>query len=95
MILPFDLHAKIQVCMCVCSAGRVRYTHTQCQNYYTVCSRGIVTLPYFDEMFTIFTYPVDFSGTIVVESPDSLLLSGTVVGENLDHIYSDCWLIKH
>ncbi len=28
-IHPLDLHAKIQVCMSVRSAGRVRRTHTQ------------------------------------------------------------------
>ncbi len=39
-ILPFDLHAKIQVCMSVCSAVSTRhtdthtYTHRRCQNYY-------------------------------------------------------------
>ena len=38
--LPLDLHAKIQVCMYVCSVGRVRWTdrhthtHRRCQNYY-------------------------------------------------------------
>ena len=31
---------------------------------------------------------VDISGTIVSESPDCLLLPGTVVGENLDPV---CW----
>ncbi len=34
--------------------------------------------------------PVDISGTVVGESPDSLLLSGTVVSENQDHV---CWLL--
>ncbi len=38
-ILPLDLHAKIQVCMSVCSDVIVRRTHTQThtrhQNYYT------------------------------------------------------------
>ncbi len=42
-ILPLDVHAKIQVCMSVRSAVRVRrkdghthtQTHRQCQNYYT------------------------------------------------------------
>ncbi len=32
--------------------------------------------------------PVDISGTVVGESPDCLLLSETVVGENQDHV---CW----
>ncbi len=32
--------------------------------------------------------PVDISGTVGGESPDYLLLFGTVVGENLDHV---CW----
>ncbi len=32
--------------------------------------------------------PVDISGTVVDESPDCLLLSGTTAGENLDHV---CW----
>ncbi len=32
--------------------------------------------------------PVDISGTVVGESPDCLLLFGTVVGENSDHV---CW----
>ncbi len=31
--------------------------------------------------------PVDISGTVVGESPDCLLLFGTVVGENLNHVY--------
>ncbi len=34
-------------------------------------------------------YPVDISGTVVGESPDCLLLFGTVVSENLDHV---CWV---
>ena len=33
-------------------------------------------------------YPVDISGTVVGESPDFLLLSGTVVGEN-----RVCWVL--
>ena len=32
-------------------------------------------------------YPVDISGTVVGECPDCLLLFGTVVGENLDHVW--------
>ncbi len=32
--------------------------------------------------------PVDISGTVVGASPDCLLLSGMVVGENPDHV---CW----
>ncbi len=38
--------------------------------------------------FTVITIPVDISGTIMGESPDYLLLSGTTVGENADHV---CW----
>ncbi len=34
-ILPLDLYAKIQVCMSVRSAVRVRHTDRRCQNYYT------------------------------------------------------------
>ncbi len=34
--------------------------------------------------------PVDISGTVMGESPDCLLLSGTVVSENQDHV---CWAI--
>ncbi len=34
-------------------------------------------------------YPVDIFGTVVGESPDSLLLSWTVVGENPNHV---CWV---
>ena len=33
--------------------------------------------------------PVDISGTIVGESPDCLLLPGTVVGGNPDRVYWD------
>ncbi len=36
--------------------------------------------------------PVDISGTVVGESPDCLLLSGTVVSGNLDHV---CWAVSH
>ena len=45
--LPLDLHARIQVCMYVCSAGRVRrthrhrHTHRRCQNYYTYHVRDV------------------------------------------------------
>ena len=35
--------------------------------------------------------PVDISGTIVGESPNFLFLSGTLVGENLDHV---CWDVE-
>ncbi len=34
--------------------------------------------------------PVDNFGTAVSENPDCLLLSGTVVGENPDHV---CWVV--
>ena len=34
-IFPLDLHAKIQVCMSIHSAGIARRTDTRCQNYYT------------------------------------------------------------
>ena len=34
-------------------------------------------------------FPVDIFGIVVGESPDCLLLSGTVVGENPDHV---CWV---
>ncbi len=36
----------------------------------------------------MFRVPVEISGTMVGESLDCLLLSGTVVDENLDHV---CW----
>ncbi len=38
--------------------------------------------------FECWYIPVEISGTVMGESPDCLLLSGTVVGENLDHV---CW----
>ena len=39
--------------------------------------------------------PVDISGTVSGESPDCLLLSGTVVGENQDHVGWDIniWML--
>ncbi len=48
-IFPLDIHAKIQVCMSVRSAVRVRrtdgqtdtQTHRQCQNYYTPHVRDV------------------------------------------------------
>ncbi len=35
--------------------------------------------------------PVDNFGTVIGENPDCLLLSGTVVSENSDHV---CWVLK-
>ncbi len=35
-ILPLDLHAKIEVHMSVCLAGRVRRTHTQTADVKTI-----------------------------------------------------------
>ena len=46
----------------------------------------IVTYQY----FSYASYPVDISGNVVGESSDCLLLSGTVVGENPDHV---CWVL--
>ncbi len=34
----------------------------------------------------LFKNPVDISGAVICDSPDYLLLSGTVVGGNLDHV---------
>ena len=39
--------------------------------------------------------PVDNFGTVVGESPDCLLLSGTVVSENPDHVCWDTELTQH
>ena len=35
-------------------------------------------------------YPVDIFETVIGESPDCPLLSGTVVGENPDYV---CWVV--
>ena len=38
------------------------------------------------------TCPVNISGTVMGESPDCLLLSGTMVGENWDYV---CWMGRY
>ncbi len=58
--IPLDIHAKIQVCMSVHSAVRVRqtdthtHTHRQRQNYYTrrVRDVGVISLAH-NAMFKI------------------------------------------
>ncbi len=48
----------------------------------------LTPIKFLPSLCNIYKDPVDIFGTVVGESPDCLLLSGTVVSENTDYL---CW----